>query len=423
MSAVTLTKKQKAFAWVLFILSASFLLFQFLMQFTSGLLVKDIMRDFGVAAIGASVITSAYYLSYVAMQTPAGMLVDRFGARKLLSLGAIIAALGCLLFATTHWVLIAILGRFLMGLGMSCGFVSGLFICRNWFSKKMYMFLLGLFESVGMFGIMFGNAYVANIISQVGWRTFVFSTFVIGVGFAILNPLLIRNTPDPNGLQRPLSKIKPSLYFIRDVKLLIKNKRAWINGIFSGILVTPQTTFIALWGVPFLVTAHHFTLREAAFSTVLIFLGVAVAAPFYGILFNFLKKPYYVLSLSAVIVGVLFSLVIFDLHMSYYLVSLCFLLIGINSNVYLWNYTMISDIAPKPATSTKIGFTNTLAIGVGPILQVIIAAILSLFGDAHTVHGEVLYSTGDYQIGLSVMPILFFAAAVMAFYCKYKPQH
>lgn len=420
MSNGNLTKKQRSHAWIIFVIAAGFILFQFLLQFTSGILAKSIMHEFRVAALGASLVTSSYYFIYVIMQTPAGLLVDRFGARKLLSLGAIIAAIGCLLFAITHSLAIAVIARLCMGLGLSCAFVSALFLCRNWFPAKMYMFLIGLIESLAMFGVMFGNAYAANIITQLGWRSFIDLTFVIAVIFAIVTPIIIRNTPKPDAEPKPLTKISPAKHFTADVKALMKSKRAWANGIYSGILVSPQTTFIALWGIPFLMRARHYTLKQATFSSVLIFLGIAVSAPLFGIWFNYLKKPYRVLSLSAIITGILLSLIIFDLRLNYYMVSFIFLLIGISSNVYLWNYTIISDIVPQAAASTKIGFTNTLANGVGPVLQIITAVILSLCGHSYSNQGHVMYTAHEYQLGLSILPVLCFFAAILAFYCKRK---
>ena len=84
------TTKKSHLAWLIWGVSAAFVLFQFFLQLSSGEMVGGLMKSFGLTALGGGVLASAYYYIYVALQTPAGMLMDRYGPRLLLSLGAVV---------------------------------------------------------------------------------------------------------------------------------------------------------------------------------------------------------------------------------------------------------------------------------------------------------------------------------------------
>src|SRR3984957_11174190 len=96
-------------AWIVWGTSAVFLLFQFFLQLSSADIVGGLMESFSLTALGASVLASTYYYIYVTLQAPAGILIDRFGPRRLLTLGALVCALGCWLFASSQQLVWAVL--------------------------------------------------------------------------------------------------------------------------------------------------------------------------------------------------------------------------------------------------------------------------------------------------------------------------
>ncbi len=103
--------------YIVWIISLAFVLFQFFIQLSSGESVDGLMRSFKLTAFGGGLLASSYYYIYVSLQTPAGLLMDRYGPRKLLSAGAFILMCGCIIFADAHWVVWAFVGRMIMGLG------------------------------------------------------------------------------------------------------------------------------------------------------------------------------------------------------------------------------------------------------------------------------------------------------------------
>src|SRR5689334_19956382 len=104
-------------AWSVWVVTTAFVLLQFFLQLSSGEIIEGLMKSFSLTAFGGGVLASSYYYIYVLLQTPAGMLIDRYGARGILSISALNVCIGSLLFASAKTVLVALLGRVLMGIG------------------------------------------------------------------------------------------------------------------------------------------------------------------------------------------------------------------------------------------------------------------------------------------------------------------
>ncbi len=404
--------KKKLYLVAIFLLPASFVLFQFIIQFSSGVIITDVMHSLSLNAIGASLLASSYYYIYVLMQTPAGVLVERFGPRLLLSLGAVICAAGGLCFMLASHLALAILGRVLMGAGMSCAFVSALFLYRNWFSTRIFAFLVSLLESLVLVFTVIGNITIAQLIHFAGWQQFVAYTVIIALGFAVLHFVVIRNTRERIGKLRPLTKKRPTTNFKHDVKTLFTNRRAIFNGLYCGIMMSPQTVFVALWGIPFLVHVHHYSIIRATVACSIVFFGVAVSGPIIGAIYTRINHHRWYFSGSAIATALLMSAAIF-LPMNYFFLILTFFMIGFCSSTYLWNYVLIQRIVPNAAASTGIGFTNMLGMVVAPISQLLISLILSWLIAHPFPHGHANFPITTYQEALAVLPILYLIAAVL----------
>ena len=104
-------------AYVIFFLSASFYLYEFILQVAPSVMAESLMKTFGVTAQGFGFISAFYFYAYAPMQLPAGVLYDRYGPRKLMTFAIILCALGSAFFASTDSVLTACIGRFLIGIG------------------------------------------------------------------------------------------------------------------------------------------------------------------------------------------------------------------------------------------------------------------------------------------------------------------
>jgi MFS family permease len=128
-------------------------------------------------------ISAAFFYSFAAMQIPVGLYLDRVGPRLLMTSLSLLAAAGALVFAYGNSNEALIIGRILLGIGMSCNLMGPLKLITTWFSPVYFATLSSIFVSVGTAGNIMAATPLVWLTNQFGWRT----TFLL---FAICNLII-----------------------------------------------------------------------------------------------------------------------------------------------------------------------------------------------------------------------------------------
>jgi sugar phosphate permease len=131
-------------------IAALFYLAGFYHRVSPAVMTDELMRAFGIGAASLGNLSAFYFYFYVAMQIPTGILVDSWGARKLLIAGSVAAAMGALLFGSTDNFAIACAGRAIIGGATAVGWLVLLKLATHWFPARRFAMLSGL-------GLLFGN--------------------------------------------------------------------------------------------------------------------------------------------------------------------------------------------------------------------------------------------------------------------------
>jgi len=387
-----------------------FVLFQFFLQLSSGVMIAKLMQSFGLTAFGAGVLSSAYYYIYITLQAPAGMLMDRFGPRYLLTIGSFVCAFGCYFFGISANVTIATLGRLLMGAGASFAFVGSLHIIRDWFPEDRFAFMVGIAETIGMLGTVVGAISLAEVINSVGWRSCMLFAALVLLGLSLVSWLVIRENPE----KEPHQDTEKTSFSHR-LRITLNNPIAWINGIYSGLLFSIVTVFVALWGIPFLMLDFHISLPLATTASTMVFLGVAIGSPAIGYYSGKFNKTKPFLIGGPLLCTLFISLILYLPSMSLAMLFTLLFLLGVACSSYVLNFDVANRIAPKHAKSTYIGFTNALCIITAPLLQPFVGYVLHILAQGHSLPSHEVYSLLDYREALSILPLSMLAAAALAF--------
>src|SRR5215216_3156420 len=115
---------KKSNAYVIFLLSATFYLYEYVLQVAPSVMADSMMKTFNVTAAGFGIISAFYFYAYAPMQLPAGLLFDRYGPRKLMTTALILCALGSFFFASTDSLVTAAMGRLLIGVASAFSFIG-----------------------------------------------------------------------------------------------------------------------------------------------------------------------------------------------------------------------------------------------------------------------------------------------------------
>jgi predicted MFS family arabinose efflux permease len=145
-----------------------------------------LVADIGLSATGLGLLTSAYLLAFALFQLPLGILLDRFGPRRVQAALLATAALGALLFAAGGDLLTLTIARALIGLGFAGGLMSGFKAIVLWIPEPRRALANAVVMSFGALGILVATVPVELAVEAVGWRAMFLGLAAITLAVAML---------------------------------------------------------------------------------------------------------------------------------------------------------------------------------------------------------------------------------------------
>ncbi len=403
--------------WLIWGLGAAFFFAEYVARVAPSVMVPELMRSFNVDALTIGSLSAFFSYAYVSMQMPVGVLVDRYGPHRLLTVMCIVCGLGCLLFANAGNVVSANFGRFLMGFGASFAFVGSLKLAVLWFPANRFGLLAGLTQAVGMLGAAVGQAPTSIAVSCLGWQTTLFAIAIVFLILAILIGLIVRDRPIHSLLiQEPLASDKNVLAGSKNV---LKNRQSWWNAAYAGVIYAPTAAFAELWGVTFLAQNYHLSLRVAATIVSLIFIGIGVGGPLIGWFSDRiqLRRPLMLLSAVSCFVLLIFMLYLPPTTPASVLLIVAFLY-GVSNTGFTIAYAVASEINPRGIAGTSVALANMASVIIGALFQPLIGWVLDLHWDGHMQNGAPLYSAHAFHLAFILLPICLALGFLLAFLVK-----
>ena len=279
----------KLFPWIVCGLGALFYIYEYVLRITPGVITVELMRFFGINALVVSNLAAFYYYAYTPMQLPVGVLMDRFGPRRLLTLACIICAVGSFMFGQTTHLTVASIGRFLVGLGSAFAFVGVLKLATIWLPPNRFALVSGLAAALGAVGAAVGFVTIQKLINHIHWQDMIDITAVSGVILAAAIFFIMKDRPKQTEKSVEHESINWSQVISGFVSVM-KNKYIWLNGMVGCFLYLPASVFAELWGKQYLVAAHGYTADQAVIGISFVFFGFALGGPIFGLISDTFKK-------------------------------------------------------------------------------------------------------------------------------------
>lgn len=410
---------QLGFAWIVWGLAAAFYFSDYMARVAPGVMHRSLQIDFGINEAGFGILTASFYIPYIIMQIPVGLTVDRVSIRGILTVMSLITALGCCVFGLADGLVMAGVGRMLIGFSAAFAFVSALRLATSWFPPAMLGLLAGLTQSLGMLGAAAGEAPVSFLVANVGWRH---SMLIIAFLFIALAGLLYQFVQDRPGNKRRELKQEAHLSIFESLKIILSHKQTWINALYAGFLFGPTAVIGEAIGPAYLQYGRGLTASAAAFATGLIFIGWGISGPISGWLSDRMGRRKPLMILSAACGLVLSSLFVFypsmDKGMAYFL----FFIFGLTNTGVAIAYAVSTEIHERNVVGTSIAFTNMISIFVGALMQPLVGRMVDMVSGARAYNVETLLLS-DFQAGLRLLPLcslvaLLLALAIKETYCR-----
>jgi predicted MFS family arabinose efflux permease len=160
-----------SWVWTLWLPFACGYFVSFWLRNVNAVLAPELTRDFSLSGAELGLLTSTYSLTFALAQLPGGMLLDRFGARRVNASLMLVAVAGCALMASAQGFAGVALGRALAGLGVSMCLMAAVNAFSHWLPVQRLPFALSMLLMVGGLGGLLATAPVGWALGFTGWRT------------------------------------------------------------------------------------------------------------------------------------------------------------------------------------------------------------------------------------------------------------
>ncbi|STX29904.1 major facilitator family transporter [Legionella beliardensis] len=412
-------------AWLICGLGALYYSYEYLLRISPSVMEPALRDHFNLSATGFGLLSAFYYYAYVPLQVPVGVLLDRFGPRRLITFACLICVIGTFLFASTTLFWVAATGRFLVGFGSAFAFVGVLKLATIWLPEDKLAMVSGLAAALGTIGAMLGDNLLGELVNTIGWRSTIDLTAYIGIILVFVLWFGIRDKKKSQTSSGTINSFHKSMI---DLGLIIKNKQIWINGAIGCLVYLPTTVFAELWGIPYLKHAHNLSSVGASFANSLLFLGFTIGAPLMGFISDRIKRRKLPLLLGAAGAAIVMMVILYMPNLNQMSINILMFILGLLYSVQCIVFAIGRELSPNEAAGTAMALTNMLVMLGAMFFQPFVGRLLdfSLSSHVNTVAIDKLgpdkmyhlYTADDYQFALSIIPLGIVIAAILTIFLK-----
>ncbi|MDN3294150.1 MFS transporter [Streptomyces ficellus] len=240
----------------------------------------DAADRFGINASALSTFSILQLLVYAGMQIPVGLMVDRLGTKKVLTLGVVLFTLGQLGFALSPSYGMALASRALLGCGDAMTFISVLRLGTRWFPARRGPQIAQVAGLFGVIGNLISTVVIARLLDGLGWTATFAGSAVAGAVVLVLLVLFLKDHPEG---YEPEPAHHAGVAFVR--RQIAESWREPGTRLGMWVHFTtqfPAMVFLLLWGLPFLVEAQGLSRSTAGDLLTLVVLSNMVVGLTYG---------------------------------------------------------------------------------------------------------------------------------------------
>lgn len=368
----------------------------------NAVLAPEIAHAAGVDASGLGLLTSSFFLAFAAAQLPLGMLLDRFGPRRVESSLLAVGAVGVVVFGNGHTLTELTLGRALMGLGASACMMAAFKAFVQWFDVERLPLANGYLLGCGAIGALAATMPVQAALDITSWRMIFIGLAVATVSIALSLLLFV---PDHHETPKH-SDMKSQM---RGVKTVFRDAFFWritpLAAVSQGTLLSVQ----GLWAGPWLRDVAHQS--PSAVASHLGALAISVILGFFvtGTVAQHLMRrgiP------QTVVIGVgmtLFALVMAALAAGVsQLPLLMWIIFGFSGSASILAYSALSSVFPRHLSGRANTALNLVAFIAAFAIQWGMGAVIDLWRNPT---GQT-YGVQGYQAAFTVLALLQVAALI-----------
>ncbi|NWG02909.1 MAG: MFS transporter [Syntrophaceae bacterium] len=374
------------------VLSALFLLSQFY-RVSNAVIAPNLVRDLGLNAETLGILGGAFFYSFALLQIPMGPMLDRIGPRLIMAFSSWIGAFGAFLFASGTSFQTALLGRILIGAGMSSMLMGAFKTFTLRFPQEQFATLVGIISSVGTIGNILAASPLAYLTSTIGWR----NTFLIAGGMTVLLGFLIFWILKGEKIEEeetlPFSEKESEIGIFQSFRIIFGSLAFWQIGAVAffryGIFVSLQ----GLWLGPYLIYIKGFSPVEAGHTLIMLAIGMTLGGPIGGHLSDRIfrsRKGVTLIGLGLYSISIFPLVGIFNINHPIWL-GLIFFFIGFFCGFGMLIYSHAKDLFPTSISGMVMTYVNFFTMAGGAIFMPFLGKVIESFPRTGSSYPEEAY--------------------------------
>ena len=359
--------------------------------------------EFGLDAAKTGLLASVYFLVFAGVQIPDGVLLDRYGPRRVQSVLLVMAAGGATLFGTATGFSELLVARAMIGLGVAASLMAGLKAVVIWFPKERIALVNGCMIMLGSLGAVTATAPTDWVLDWIGWRSLfevlTFATIAIAAFtyFAVPENVTNEAASTTSRQQLTLWSVYSDVRFLRLAPL-------------SAACIGSSWALQSLWAAPWLADVEGLDRQSLMTQLFIMALGISLGALLLGVMADRLRRRGITAEVLLAAMAGVFIVAELALILRVPMPSLLpWCVVSVMGAATVLSYAMIADYFPQGLAARANGALNLAHFGAAFAVQYGIGLIVGQWSsqDGH-------YPVVAYQLAFG-LSVAFQAAALLWF--------
>ena len=371
-------KYKNQFFYIMLVLCAGYTVSQFL-RTSLGVLSPNLMHDFNINPNNMGLLGGVFFLSFAIFQIPAGILIDKYGPRKVMSSVIIFAVLGSIIFALSNSFYILLIGRVLMGLGCSICLMGSLVLITRWTDSDQFSKLAGIILAVGGIGGLLATTPLSYFSELFGWRLSFWLAAAVTFCVMVLYYFILEDRKNDLILNRSNETVS-----LKNLLFILKERNFKFMIPMSLMSYSSLVVILGLWGAPYLKDIHGLDTVERGKILMLMAISWNIGSFVFGRLRSIFGnyKNVVIFGATGVIILLLILSIITEINSIYLYILFCILgFFGAFSVALISHYQVLFD---KEYMGRALSTANFFNFGGVFFVQWLTGKIIYLMGGDST---------------------------------------
>lgn len=369
----------------------------YLYRVVNAVLAPDLIAELDLGPDDLGLLTASYFITFAAAQLPLGILLDRYGPRKIEAILLLFATVGAVLFAVGNSRSELIIGRGLIGFGVSACLMAAFKAFTHWMKPQQLPVANGIIMAAGGLGALSATTPVQAALAFTDWR----GVFALLAGLTLLCAVIVFILVPDYRSKEEEQTIGGQL---AGVKQVFKDRFFWA---VAPITMLSQASFISiqsLWAGPWIGDVGGLSRSDTADLLLLIaaamVFGFLIIGTLTARLGRFGIRPVQVAA-TGILLFILVQAVIVALPPSSWLLP-TWIVFGFFGTTGIVQYAVLSQHFPRHLGGRVNTAINLLVFVAAFLLQWVSGIIIDLWPQVAPGH----YATESYQAALGLLAFL-----------------